>query len=289
MAKTLRTSGDYTIKTGTGFTGDNSVIFDSKYTRVRGDLIVDGTETTLNTTNLTVEDQFIELNRNNSTAGIEDSGIVFNQGTADHAVLYYDASSNEFRIGTTPTVEIADGSTIKTEIQEGSFTLANIKVATTPTDANHAVSKSYADSLVSGGGFTIGFRGDDSAVVNVTTGNSVLITGGTNLSTAATESDTVTITLDSDLTDITSVTSTASNSNLTLTANGTGSVVINEILTFDSNQGSDPSAGSVTKLYAKTPSGGGTGVFFINSSVSSGTADELISKKKATALAIALG
>jgi hypothetical protein len=35
--------------------------------------------------------------------------------------------------------------------------------------------------------------------------------------------------------------------------------------------------------------GGGTGVFFINSAVSSGSEGELISKKKATALAIALG
>jgi len=288
MAKTLRTSGDYTIKTGTGFTGDNSVILDSKFTRVKGDLIVDGTEVTVNTTNITVEDQFMELNRNNSTAGIEDSGIVFNQGTADHAVLYYDASSNEFRIGTTPTVDIADGSTIKTEIQDGAFTLANIKVATTPSDSNHAASKSYVDSQVSGGGFAIGFRGDDSAVVDVASGNSVLIAGGSNISTAATESDTVTITLDRDLNGIDTISTDRSNQDLTLTANGTGSVVIEDVLTF-SGAASTPTATTVTKLYNKTAAGGGTGLYFINSNISSGSEGELISKKKATALAIALG
>ena len=288
MAKTLRTSGDYTIKTGTGFTGDNSVILDSKFTRVKGDLIVDGTEVTVNTTNITVEDQFMELNRNNSTAGIEDSGIVFNQGTADHAVLYYDASSNEFRIGTTPTVDIADGSTIKTEIQDGAFTLANIKVATTPSNANHAASKSYVDSQVSGGGFAIGFRGDDSAVVDVASGNSVLIAGGSNISTAATESDTVTITLDRDLNGIDTISTDRSNQDLTLTANGTGSVVIEDVLTF-SGAASTPTATAVTKLYNKTAAGGGTGLYFINSNISSGSEGELISKKKATALAIALG
>ena len=32
MAKHLRTSGDYTVKTGTGASGSNSVIFDSKET-----------------------------------------------------------------------------------------------------------------------------------------------------------------------------------------------------------------------------------------------------------------
>jgi hypothetical protein len=289
MAKTLRTSGDYTIKAGNGVAGINQIKLDSKDVRITGDLTVDGSQVVVNVTNLSIEDQFLELNRNNSTAGTEDSGIVFNGGSSDHALLMFDASANEF-IAATTTTRFQDGSTLKYEVSvPGSLTYRNIKVATTPSDNNHAASKAYVDTATSGGSFSIGFRGDDSAVVSVTSGNSVLIAGNTNLSTAATEADTVTITLDSDLTDITSITSTASNSNLTLTANGTGSVVINEILTFDSNQGSDPSAGSVTKLYAKTPSGGGTGVFFINSSVSSGTADELISKKKATALAIALG
>ena len=37
------------------------------------------------------------------------------------------------------------------------------------------------------------------------------------------------------------------------------------------------------------PGGGGTGLYFKNDNVNSGSADELISKKKATALAIALG
>ena len=283
MAKTLRTSGDYTVKAGAGYdsgSGTNTIRLDARYVRIPGDLTVEGTQTVIDSQTLSVEDQFIEVNRNNSTAGTEDSGLLFNQGSATNQILYYDADQSEFVIGSTTHNATVSAIT--------NITPGNIRIAE-PAQSDHAATKNYVDSTVSGGGFSIGFRGDDSAVVSVASGNSVLITGGTNLSTAATEEDTVTITLDSDLTDITSVTSTASNSNLTLTANGTGSVVINEILTFDSNQGSDPSAGSVTKIYAKTPSGGGTGLFFINSSVSSGTADELISKKKATALAIALG
>jgi len=283
MAKTLRTSGDYTVKAGAGYdsgSGANTIRLDARYVRIPGDLTVEGTQTVIDSQTLSVEDQFIEVNRNNSTAGTEDSGLIFNQGSSTNQILYYDADQSEFVIGSTTHNATVSAIT--------NITPGNIRVAE-PAQSDHAATKNYVDSTVSGGGFSIGFRGDDSAVVGVTAGNSVLITGGTNLSTAATEPDTVTITLDSDLTDITSVTSTSSNSNLTLTANGTGSVVINEILTFDSNQGSDPSAGSVTKLYAKTPSGGGTGLFFINTSVSSGTADELISKKKATALAIALG
>ena len=77
MAKTLRTSGDYTIKTGTGSSGSNTVFFDSKTTRVLGDFVVDGDRTELNTSTMTIEDKFIEVNKGNSTADTEDSGNQF--------------------------------------------------------------------------------------------------------------------------------------------------------------------------------------------------------------------
>ena len=79
-----------------------------------------------------------------------------------------------------------------------------------------------------------------------------------------------------------------SNEDLILKASGTGDMVINDTLTF-SAAASTPTASAVTKIYNKTASGGGTGLFFINSNISSGAEGELISKKKATALAIALG
>jgi hypothetical protein len=157
-----------------------------------------------------------------------------------------------------------------------------------PSQSDHAATKNYVDNQIAGGGFTIGFTGDDSTTVSVTTGNTVDIAGGSNISTTAAEPDTVTINLNNDLTNITSITSDASNGDLELVANGTGHVVINDILTF-SAAASTPSADTVTKLYNKTAGGGGTGLYFINSNISSGTEGELISKKKATALAIALG
>ena len=283
MAKTLRTSGDYTVKAGAGYdsgSGTNTIRLDARYVRIPGDLTVEGTQTVIDSQTLSVEDQFIEVNRNNSTAGTEDSGLIFNQGSSTNQILYYDADQSEFVIGSTTHNATVSAIT--------NITPGNIRVAE-PAQSDHAATKNYVDSTVSGGGFSIGFRGDDSAVVSVASGNSVLITGGTNLSTAATEADTVTISLAQNLTDINSISTGSSNGNLIVQANGSGSVVVDSILTFDSNQGSDPTDSTVTKLYAKTPSGGGTGLFFINTSVSSGTADELISKKKATALAIALG
>tara|TARA_B100001113_G_scaffold123593_1_gene100858 strand:- start:4782 stop:5624 length:843 start_codon:yes stop_codon:yes gene_type:complete len=280
MSKTVRSSQDITLKAGAGSGGSHRITLDAKDVRIPGNLSVDGTQTTINSTTLTLEDQFMEVNRNNSTAGTEDSGIFFNQGSSNNQIFFFDADQNEFVIGQT-----THGSTVNTI---SNITPGQIKIATTPAQGDHAASKSYVDAQVSGGGFSIGFRGDDSAVVAVTSGNSVHIAGATNLSTAATEADTVTITLDSDLTNITSITSDSSNGNLTLKANGTGDIVVNDTLTF-SNAASTPTASAVTKLYNKTAGGGGTGLYFNNSNISSGTEGELISKSKATALAIALG
>ena len=282
MAKTLRTSGDYTIKAGAGAAGTNQIDLDSKTVRVRGDLIVDGDTTTINTATLSVEDTFIEVARNNSGTTL-DAGVYVNRGTAgDNAVFYWDESEDNFIIGTTTNNA---GTSPLTNI-----TYQNIKVATTPGDANHATSKAYVDAqVVTASGMTnFSIVGDDSTGVIVGDGDDVKIAGGSNISATVTNPDTITISLNNDLNNITSVTSDASNSNLTLKANGTGSISINNVLTFSSNA-STPTAASVTKLYSKTVGGGGTGVFFINSAVGSATEDELISKKKATALAIALG
>ena len=282
MAKTLRTSGDYTIKTGSGASGSNTIDFDSKTVRVRGDLIVDGDTTTVNTSTLSVEDTFIEVARNNSGTTL-DAGLYVNRGTAgNNAVFYWDESEDNFIIGTTTNDA---GTSPLTNI-----TYQNIKVATTPTDNNHAASKAYVDSqVVSASGMTdFNVVGDDSTGINITDGEYLKIAGGSNIGVVVAEPDTVTINLNQALSEINSITASTSNGSLTLISNGTGDIVVNDTLTFSGNA-STPSAASITKLYSKTVGGGGTGVFFINSAVSSGTEDELISKKKATALAIALG
>jgi len=283
MAKTLRTSGDYTVKAGAGYdsgSGTNTIRLDSRYVRIPGDLTVEGTQTTVDSQTLTIEDQFIEVNRNNSTAGTEDSGILFNQGSSNNQILYYDADQSEFVMGS--TTHDASVSAI-TNITPG-----NIRIAE-PSESDHAASKNYVDSQILGGGaFTLRIAGDDSTQITVGTGNTIQFTGGSNINTVTAEPDTVTISVDNDLTNITSITSDASNGDLTLVTNGTGDVVINDTLTF-SGAATTPTATSVTKLYNKTAAGGGTGLYFINSNISSGAEGELISKKKATALAIALG
>jgi len=281
MAKTLRTSGDYTVKAGAGYnsgSGSNTIMLDAKTVRIPGDLTVEGTQTTIDSQSLTVEDQFIEVNRNNSTAGTEDSGIFFNQGSSNNQILYYDADQTEFVIGS--TTHDATVSAIS------NITPGKIRILA-GTESDQAATKGYVDTQV-GGGFSLKVAGDDSTQITVATGNTLQFTGGSNISTAGAEPDTITMSLDNDLTGITSVTSDASNGNLELKANGTGHVVINDTLTF-SGMATDPIATAQTKLYNKTAGGGGTGLYFRNSNIGSGAVGELISKSKATALAIALG
>ena len=277
MAKHLRTKTDYTIKAGAGAGGSNSVIIDAKTLKVLGDMDIEGTSTTVDTANLTIEDPIIILSRNNSTPSDVDAGILVNRGAANNAALYWNEGDDVFKAVTTTSdgtgTSIADTALAKIQVGE-------------PTSGSDAATKTYVDA--SSGAFTLKVAGDDSTAITVGSGQILQYVGGSNINTAGSEPDTITVSLDNDLTGITSVTSDASNGNLELKANGTGHIVINDILTF-SAAASTPTATTVTKLYNKTAAGGGTGLYFINSNISSGAEGELISKKKATALAIALG
>jgi len=277
MAKTLRTSGDYTVKAGAGASGSHYINLDAKYTRIKGDLIVDGDQTTLNTQTITLEDQFIELAKNNSL-GDQDSGIFFNRGSEDSGLFYWDAAENSFKIGTTSNTASINEVT--------NITLKNLKIAD-PTDSDHAATKNYVDTQIISGGFSINFEGDDSTAISINTGSTIYISGGNNITTSATEEpDQINVNLNRDLNGIDSVSTDRSNQNLTLTANGTGAIVINNILTFDSTASDPAGTPTTTKIYHKAVGGGDTGIYFKNPN---DTVGELISKSKATALAIALG
>jgi len=291
MAKTLRTSGDYTIKTGSGAAGTNQIDLDSKTVRVRGDLIIDGDQTVINTETLSVEDAILVLNRNESSNALtgSDSGIIINRGEAGvNATFYWDESLNVFKVATTSNTGTGGVSTTITDLA-----LAKLRVAY-PVGNDDAATKKYVDDqVISASGMTdFNIVGDDSTGVTITDGEYLQIRGGNNIGVVVAEPfswGTVTINLNNNLTNIHSITNSSTNADLTISTNGTGSILINDVLSFNANRSGEPGANSVTKLFAMTPSGGGTGLFFNNISVSSGAMDELISKKKATALAIALG
>jgi hypothetical protein len=280
MAKHLRTSSDYTIKTGTGASGSNSVIFDSKTTRVKGDLIVDGTNTVVDTASLTIEDPIIILSRNNSTPSDVDSGILINRGAANNAALYWNEGDDTFKAVTTTS----DGT--GTAITDTA--LAKIQVAE-PAASSDAATKNYVDSI-SGAALTGSTNNQVTTVTgaNAIQGEANLTFDGTTL--AVTGNITATTSIANDAVSIIDnvVTATRSDDDLILKASGTGNVVVDDTLTF-SAMATDPTATAQTILYNKTAGGGGTGLYFRNSNIGSGAVGELISKSKATALAIALG
>ena len=280
MAKHLRTSGDYTIKTGTGAGGSNSVIFDSKTTRVKGDLIVDGTNTVVDTASLTIEDPIIILSRNNSTPSDVDSGILINRGAANNAALYWNEGDDTFKAVTTTS----DG----TGTAIADTALAKIQVAE-PTAGSDAATKTYVDAA--GGAVLTGSTNNQVTTVtgaNAITGEANLTFDGTVLAVTGNITATTSIANDAIKIDDHTITTTRSNDDLVLKASGTGNVVIDDTLTF-SAMATDPTATAQTVLYNKTAGGGGTGLYFRNTAIGSGAVGELISKKKATALAIALG
>ena len=104
MAKTLRTSGDYTIKAGDGFdsgSGTNTITLDSLNVSVNGNLTVGGTSTTVSTTNTTIEDNIIELNTG-ASANTNSAGIIIERGsTGNDALFIWDESEDKFALGTT--------------------------------------------------------------------------------------------------------------------------------------------------------------------------------------------
>ena len=283
MAKHLRTSGDYTIKTGTGAGGSNSVIFDAKTTRVKGDLVVDGTNTVVDTASLTIEDPIIILSRNNSTPSDVDSGILVNRGAANNAALYWNEGDDVFKAVT--TTSDGTGTTI------ADTALAKIRAATpTGGDSGDTVAtKTYVDST-SG----VSLSGSTNNTITTVTGASALqgeanlTFDGTTLAVTGNITATTSIANDAITIDDHTIKTTRSNDDLILEATGTGNVVINDTLTF-SAMATDPTATAQTTLYNKTAGGGGTGLYFRNTAIGSGAVGELISKKKATALAIALG
>ena len=116
---------------------------------ITGDLIVQGTTTTIDSQNLVVEDNIITINENASTA--TDAGIMISRAGENDAVFYWDETRNKFRVGTTTS----DGST-RTDLS--SVNLARIQVAT-PTADDDAAQKKYVDdqiATVSGAGGVTG-------------------------------------------------------------------------------------------------------------------------------------
>lgn len=94
-------NGNYKIAVQTGGTIYLDTGFDTGTVEISGNLLVKGETTTINTTELTIEDRVVELNKGDDlAAGIQGpdafSGIRINRGTFPHAFFGYDEDVGGF-------------------------------------------------------------------------------------------------------------------------------------------------------------------------------------------------
>lgn len=100
-----------------------------------GDLTVNGTTTTIDTTNLAVTDSLIVLSQGLSGTPANDAGIIIERGSETNAVMAWDEVADEFVFGTTA----ADGSTAgnhtitDADLRVADLTLSGIAAGSTTT------------------------------------------------------------------------------------------------------------------------------------------------------------
>lgn len=102
---------------GTDGTVQNSgvLVDDSNNVTIPGDLTVNGTTTTINTTNLDVTDANITVNNNGNDASAEGAGLTVERTGTDGSIVYEDALATKFKLGALGSeVEIVDISTAQT-------------------------------------------------------------------------------------------------------------------------------------------------------------------------------
>jgi hypothetical protein len=123
MSKIVKVSeSDYRLKVQTGGTITLDTGLDTGVVYITGNLEVQGTTTTIDTANLTIEDNIILLNKGETGAGVTEgtSGIQIDRGSFDDAQLVWDEAVDKFRFQTVTDVGVG--------------TLANIVVGTIATN-----------------------------------------------------------------------------------------------------------------------------------------------------------
>ena len=250
MAETKRVSDEYSIISPIIHIGDSS----SSIT-IDGNLTVTGTTTSVETTNSQITDNTIVLNEGETGAGVTlgTSGIEIDRGSLNNVSFVYDDSIDAFKVFDTLTTN-----------------LVNLRVAE-PSDSSDATTKNYVDNALGGSltaaGINTSVQYNSSGVIS---GDSILLWDGSSLTVGNTDISSNSITVSD------------TNGDLELSGNGSGTIYARSVVKME-NETSDPSSVSGNnQLYAKTPSSGGTGVYFVNDNASG----ELVSKTKAIVFGI---
>jgi hypothetical protein len=330
MAKTVYLeTGDYKIKVANT---SNEITLDSALTHITGDLRVEGETTTVNTTNLEIEDNIIVLNKNEAGAGVGEgtSGVDIDRGSYANVQIVYDESI-AWNNPSTQTVSQGPGlqgpgyGSFKVSSADGNDILA-LRVAninntnaiyfepggtgtlrlggsiapanyiSRMNDDNDIPNKKYVDdeinAVVIGAAFprivqddtevkiTDNSQSGQTSKIEITIDGTLLgLWEPTRFELYQQTTDIGSIRIEDD-----TISSLNSNQDLELVAPGTGSVRVNDSFVINNRPSiQDPAVDPLydangVKLYAKSPSGGDTGLYFVNTNDTRG---EVISKNRA--------
>ena len=321
MTKYVVTSGDYHIKTNDA----GSIFLDTGnqigQVYMTGNLVVKGTTTQVDATNLDLKDNIIVLNSGEQGAGVSLStaGIEIDRGSKpntqfvfDETVSWNDPVTQTIKQGGFKTRDI-NGGNIGLEVRSistggGDLYLINagtgvISVSGTNayenqvTDDDDIPNKKYVDVQIAAQVAAADFQKirdgsssftqmvvADFETTGLTSVASITVDGVNNVNFYDNRSELHDLRIDGSR-----ISTTTSNADLTLSAPGTGSVVIDDqlqILTTPS-----PDDGSVDpaqptdglKVYAKTQGVGKTGLYYVNSN---NVRDEIISKNRSLLLSM---
>jgi hypothetical protein len=334
MSKTVYLeTGNYKIRVS----DSNEIILDTGttgITRITGDLIVEGETTTVNTTNLDIEDNEILLNKGETGFSVTDndqeSGIRVDRGNLDDVRFVYDekiawndpntqTTSQGPGVGQTQgqgpdfgsfKLVSASGDTLALRLANinntnaiyfqpgGAGTLRVIRAGYEGllSDDNDIPNKKYVDdevnAIVVGAAFPRIVDGDtevkitDDSTSSATSKIEVRIDGTlvglwepTRFELYQQTTDIGSIRIEGD-----TISSLNSNQDLELVAPGTGSVRVNDSMIINNRPSIQDAAidplfdVNGIKLYAKSPAGGDTGLYFVNTNDTRG---EVISKNRA--------
>ena len=124
---------------------------------VTGNFTVNGTTTTVNTTNMKVSDTLIELNTG-AGSNANDMGLIMERGsTGDNAIFMFDESADEFTVGTTTATNDATGNI---SVTAGTFTAATLKGNLVVADDGDIGSASATDAMQISSGGIVTFKDD---------------------------------------------------------------------------------------------------------------------------------
>ena len=209
------------VITGTGAIASGAIT--ATNLTLSGDLTVNGTTTTVASTNTTIADNLLELN-SGAGSNANDTGILIERGsTGDNAIIAWDESADKFTVGTTTATADSTGNiTISTGTLvaniEGNVTGAltgNASTATALATARTIGGTSFDGSA----NIAVGLAATATALASARTIAGQSFDGSANITIASTDlSNTSAITLN---------TATQTLTNKTIDANGTGNSLTN--------------------------------------------------------------